>query len=381
MGAVTVAVIGIDHRHIYGQLEGMLSVGCQCAGWWTQGEPDTAAGFIKRFPDIPRVDDYHTLLSDDTIDLILIADIPARRASLAIEAMQSGKDVMTDKPGCTTLAQLTALRETVATTGRIWSIDFSERFEVPAVLKAAQLVAAGEIGEVVQTVGLGPHRLNLPTRPEWFFDEQQYGGILCDIASHQIDQFLFFTGSTSAEIVTSSVGNFAHPEHPGLQDFGDIVLRSTSGHENSFSSHENGFSGHENSFSGHVKTDTAQLGHAQMGSGYIRVDWYTPDALPNWGDGRLTILGTEGYIELRKYVDVAGRDGTDHVYIVNGSRCDYIDASDEPLTYFAALKADVLERTETAMPQSHCFTVMQLALEAQAQATRTGHLVTQPAHP
>lgn len=338
MRALTVAVAGIDHRHIYGQLAGMLSAGCQCAGWWTAGDPATTAGFIKRFPDIPRVDSYTTLTEDPSIDLILIADIPSRRASLAIEAMLAGKDVMTDKPGCTTLAQLTQLRETVAATGRIWSIDFSERFEVPAVQTAASLVAAGEIGQVVQTVGLGPHRLNLPTRPDWFFDEQHYGGILCDIASHQIDQFLYFTGSTDAEIVSSSVGNFAHPEFPGLQDFGDVVLRSP------------------------------------QGNGYIRVDWYTPDALPNWGDGRLTILGTEGYIELRKYVDVAGREGTDHVYIVNATRCDYIDASDVPLTYFEALKNDVLDRTETAMPQSHCFKVMQLALEAQQKAVRTGHL-------
>ena len=338
MDAVTVAVVGIDHRHIYGQLSGMLSVGCTCAGWWTHGEPDTVAGFIKRFPSIPRVNDYRTLFDDPTIELILIADIPARRASLAIEAMHAGKDVMTDKPGCTTFAQLTQLRETVATTGRIWSIDFSERFEVPAVQKAAELVSAGEVGQVVQTVGLGPHRANLHSRPDWFFDEAQYGGILCDIASHQIDQFLFFTGSVNAEVVSSSVGNFANPDYPGLQDFGDITLRSP------------------------------------QGNGYIRVDWYTPDALPNWGDGRLTILGTQGYIELRKYVDVAGRDGTDHVYLVNSTRCEYIDASAVPLQYFAQLNADVLQRTDTAMSQSHCFMVMQLALEAQQRATRTGFL-------
>ncbi|GGB53647.1 oxidoreductase [Roseibium aquae] len=338
MSDLKVAVIGVDHRHIFGQLEGMLKAGATCAGWWTEGEPQPVEGFQTRFPDIPRVRDRRALLDDPEVDLILLADIPARRAERAIEAMRAGKDVMTDKPGCTTKDQLAEIKEVVAQTGRIWSIDFSERFEVPAVAKAAELIADGAIGRVVQTVGLGPHRLNRPLRPQWFFQEDQYGGILTDIASHQIDQFLFFTGSSDASIVSSSVGNFANPDDPGLQDFGEILIRS------------------------------------ENGSGYIRVDWYTPDALPTWGDGRLTILGTDGTIELRKYVDLCGRDGTDHVFLVNGERYEYFDASKEPLTYFDRLASDVRDRTETAMAQSHCFKVMELALEAQEKAERLGNL-------
>ena len=338
MKPLTLGVIGIDHRHIFGQLEKMQALGCTCKGWWTEGTPQPLDGVIERFPDIPRVADRRTLLDDPEIDMILLADVPVHRADRAIEAMRAGKDVMTDKPGCTTLDQLAALRACVADTGRIWSIDFSERFEVPAVTRAAELIAEGSIGQVIQTVGLGPHRLNRATRPDWFFDEAAYGGILTDIASHQVDQFLFFTGSTDAEIVTSSVGNFANPDDPGLQDFGEIMLRS------------------------------------DRGQGYIRVDWYTPDGLPTWGDGRLTILGTEGYIELRKYVDVAGRDGTDHVFLVNGDVCEHIDASDAPLPYFERLIHDVNTRSETAMAQAHCFKVMELALTAQSQAARLGAL-------
>lgn len=339
MRPLKLGVIGIDHRHIFGQLDKMLAIGCTCKGWWTEGEPQPVEGFVERFPDIPRVADRQMLLDDPEIDMILIADVPVNRAARATEAMRAGKDVMTDKPGCTTLEQLDTIKACVAETGRIWSIDFSERFEVPAVTKAAELITQGCIGKVVQTTGLGPHRLNRATRPDWFFDEASYGGILADIASHQVDQFMFFTGAKDAEIVTSSVGNFANPGDTGLQDFGEIMLRS----------------------------DNAQ--------GYIRVDWYTPDGLPTWGDGRLTILGTEGTIELRKYVDVAGRDGTDHVFLVNGDRCEYIDASDAPLPYFEQLVNDVNKRTETAMSQAHCFKVMELALKAQAQAVRLGALM------
>lgn len=333
-----VAVIGIDHRHAYGQLQGMLDAGATCVGWWTEGEPGTVDGFIKRFPGIPRVASRDVLLDNPDIDLVIIADIPAMRAARAIEAMRAGKDVMTDKPGCTTPAQLAKLRDVQRDTGRIWSIDFSERFEVPAVQRAAELVRAGAIGRVIQTVGLGPHRLNAATRPDWFFQRDQYGGILCDIASHQIDQFLYFTDADDAEIVSATVANYANPAHQQLEDFGEVVLRNANGH------------------------------------GYIRVDWYTPDALPTWGDGRLTLLGTEGTIELRKYVDVAGRDGTDHLFLTNKTRCEHIDCSSTPLAYFDALAHDVRHRTETAMPQAHAFTVMELALRAQATATRLGAL-------
>jgi len=335
---ITVGVLGIDHRHAFGMLEGMINAGCTAKAWWTAEPTKTREGFVKRFADVPEVDDKQAILDDPEIDMVLIASIPSDRAELAIAAMEAGKDVMVDKPGCVTFEELDRIKQTVARTGRIWSVDFSERFEVPAVAKAAELIAEGAIGKVVQTIGLGPHRINIPLRDDWFFEREKYGGILADIGSHQIDQFLFFTGSETAEIVSSTVGNYANPDHPGIEDFGEILLRSDNGH------------------------------------GYIRLDWYTPDALPNWGDGRLTILGTEGYIELRKYVDIKGREGTGHLFLVNKTRYDYIDCSKMPVTYFTRLCADIRDRSETAMVQSHALEVTRLALEAEHSAIRRGNL-------
>ncbi|APX12931.1 Gfo/Idh/MocA family protein [Tateyamaria omphalii] len=323
--------LGLDHRHIYGMTENMLAQGARCLGFWTEGDPQPLEGYIKRFPDLHRFDTLDAALAAGA-DLALVSNIPADRAAVAIRAMQAGHDVMTDKPGCTSMDQLNAIKACVAETGRIWSINFSERFEVPCVTLADMLVRDGAIGRVVHTTGLGPHRLNRPTRPDWFFQRKRYGGVLTDIASHQIDQFLHFTGSTDAQVTMAHVANHANGSEPGLQDFGEVALQSD---------------------------------HA---SGYIRVDWYTPDALPNWGDGRLTLLGTEGYIELRKYVDVGGRAGTDHLLLVNGDRCEAMDAREAGLPYFARLAHDIAHRTETAMSQAHCFKVMELALRAQAMA-------------
>ena len=323
------AALGLDHRHIYGMSQGMIDAGAELAAWWTEGDPQPVAGFTRRFPDVPRVTQLDQILNDPAIALVLIACPPDQRADLAIRAMQAGKDVMVDKPGCITLDELRRLRDAVARTGRIWSVNFSERFEVPAVTAATELVRAGAIGTVIHTTGLGPHRLNAHTRPDWFFDAARYGGILTDIASHQIDQFLHFTGQDDAEITLATVGNHANPAHPGFQDFGTLALRA---------------------------------GPAQ---GFIRVDWYTADALPTWGDGRLFICGTEGTIELRKYVDIAGRPGTDHLYLTNRDECRHIDCSGYPLPYFGNLLADIVSRTESACAQSRTFRVCELAIQAQ----------------
>ena len=326
------AAIGIDHRHIFGMAQNLIAEGAEFVGFYTEGTPEPLEGFIKRFPTVPRATSAETFLNDPSIDIILLAGVPCDRAGWAIKSMIAGKDVLSDKPGCTTLEQLNDVRACLAQTDRIWSINFSERFQVPSATRAAELVAEGAIGKVVQTVGMGPHRLNRATRPDWFFDRQSYGGILADIASHQVDQFLFFTGSTDAEVTMANVGNYANPADTGLQDFGEMSLRSDAGH------------------------------------GYIRVDWYTPDALPNWGDGRLTILGTEGYIELRKYVDVGGEEGTDHLILVNGDKCEKMRALDAGVPFFGRFLDDVRNRTETAMTQAHALKVCELALQAQELA-------------
>lgn len=327
------AAVGLDHRHIYDQVTSLIDAGGECVGWWTQDPTaQPVAGFVERFPNVPQALDRRLFLDDPTIHLITCAAIPRDRAAHAVEAMHAGKDFMVDKPGLTTFAQLEEVRRVQGETGRIFSVDFTERFEVRSTTRAAELVQAGAIGRVVHTVGLGPHRLNRHLRPPWFFEKEAYGGILVDIASHQFDQFLYFTGANDARITAARVANVGHPGDPGLQDLGEVM----------------------------IETDGA--------SGYIRVDWYTPDGLSTWGDGRLFLTGTEGSIEVRKYIDVEGRPGKDHLFLVDRKGMRYIDCSDATLPYYENLIADVFERSETAMPQSHCFKVCELALQAAAMA-------------
>ncbi len=334
---VRFAVIGVNHGHIYGQVNAMLKAGAEFVSFFAP-EPDLAAQFSKAYPGVPLARSQEEILDDDSIHLIVSAGIPSDRAPLGIQAMQRGKDYMVDKPGFTTLAQLEEARRVQAATGRIYSVCYSERFFTPSTVKAGELVQAGAIGRVVQTVGLGPHHTRPDTRPAWFFQREHYGGILCDIGSHQVDQFLFFTGSTEAEVVAAQVANYRYPQYPELEDFGEILLRGNGGH------------------------------------GYIRIDWYTPEGLGVWGDGRLFILGTEGYIELRKYVDMAGKPGDEHLFLVDQQGVHYINCADMETPYGRQLVDDIIHRTETAMTQAHCFLASELALQAEAMAARRGNL-------
>ena len=322
------SVININHAHINGMVQAVTRGGGQLVAVYAK-EPDLLAAFTKQFPQAKVAASEKEILEDNTIQLIMSSGIPDERAPLGIRVMQHGKDYLVDKPGITTLEQLAEVRKVQKATKRIYSIMFSERFENRATVKAGELIKAGAIGKVIQTIGLGPHRMTPKSRPEWFFDKKRFGGIITDIGSHQFDQFLFFTGSTKAEVVASQIGNVAHPQYPLFEDFGDVMLRGNGG------------------------------------SGYIRVDWFTPDGLKSWGDGRLTILGTEGYIEVRKNIDITLHDNGNHLYLVNQKETKYIDCNQEPLPFGEALVNDILNRTETAMPQEHCLLATELALKAQ----------------
>ncbi|MEZ4668291.1 MAG: Gfo/Idh/MocA family oxidoreductase [Anaerolineae bacterium] len=332
--SIRFAAIGFAHSHIYGQVDVLRDVGATLVSFWDDSE-ERIATFTAKYPEAVRAPSIESILEDESIQVIVSAAIPVERAPLGIRAMQHGKDFLSDKPGFTTLEQLAETKRVVAETGRKYLVFFSERFHNASTVKAGELVHAGAIGKVVQTVGFGPHRLlGHVKRDDWCFDKQYFGGIINDLASHQMDQFLYFTGSTEAQVVTSQVGNFKFPQFPKIDDFGDVVVRSPGA------------------------------------TGYVRVDWMTPKGLSTWGDVRLFILGTEGYIELRKNADIAGREGPNHLFIVDGEGMRHVDCNDVAYPFGVQFIQDVLNRTETAMTQAHAFLASELALRAELQAAK-----------
>ena len=330
---VRFGVIGLNHAHINDMTALLLEAGAELVAFFA-AEDDLAAAYASRFSSPRRAQSKAEILEDASIQLISSAAVSDERGPLGVTSMRHGKDFMSDKPAFTSLEQLEEARRVQRETGRIYSIDYSERLRNRAMVKASELVAAGAIGRVVQTVGLGPHRLGAHPRPAWFYQRQRYGGIITDIGAHQADHFLHFTASTSCEVVASQIGNLAHPEYPELEDFGDALVRGDGG------------------------------------SGYFRVDWFNPDGLASWGDGRVTILGTAGFIEVRKNIDIAGRPGTGHLFVVDQKSTEYVDCTDVAMPYGSQLLDDVRNRTQTAMPQAHAFLAAELALRCELQAQR-----------
>lgn len=325
------AVININHSHIYGMTNAIKRGGGELVALYVK-EPDLTAAFLKAFPEAKLAKSENEILEDPAIQLVLSSGIPDERAPLGIRVMKHGKDYLSDKPGITSLEQMAEVKKVQKETRRIYSIMYSERFENKATEKASELVKAGAIGPVIQTVNLAPHRIG-KVRPDWFWDKKRYGGILTDIGSHQFDQYLHFTGTTEAQVLLSQVGNVHHPDNPLFEDFGDVMLSGNGG------------------------------------TGYIRVDWFTPDALDTWGDGRLTILGTDGYIEVRKNTDILSPyKGGNQLYLANNKEMLHIDCNDVALPFGPLFVDDVVNRTETAMTQAHCFLATELALKAQKNA-------------
>jgi len=334
-------VCGISHDHIHGMIGAIQRGGGELVSYWG-AEPDKLAVFAKRYPNAKAARTQDEVLHDSSMQLVLSSHIANERAGIGVRAMKAGKDFLADKPGITTLADLALVRKTVAETGRIYAILYSERLEVRAAVHAGEMIRQGAIGKVIQTINIAPHQViqhpgdngGGSQRPAWFWEDVQYGGILCDIGSHQIDQFLFYTGSTQAEVVAAQTANLRHPDHPHFQDFGDMMLKG------------------------------------DKGFGYVRLDWFTPDGLGTWGDGRLFVLGTDGYIELRKYTNVAVSKQGNNLFVVDGKRARFIDCNNGALPFGPQFVADIVGRTHTAQDQTQCLLAAELSIRAQLAAKR-----------
>jgi predicted dehydrogenase len=329
--SVRFAVIGLDHDHINGITATLRRGGGQLAAVYSTNA-EALADFERRNPGVKVASSEDAIIDDPSIQLVASAAIPDLRAPLGIRVMRHGKDYLCDKPAILTLDRLEEVRRTSKETGRIFGIMYSERLATRTAVQAGELVKSGAIGRIIQTINIAPHQLAEEVRPDWFWDPDRCGGILCDIGSHQIDEFLYYTGSTVADVTASQVANVNHRHRPKFHDFGDLML------------------------------------HGNGGVGYVRVDWFTPEGLGTWGDGRVFILGTDGYIEQRKYADIAGRPGGNHLFVVDRKHARYIDCSNVELPFGPQFIADVVNRTHVAQDQEQALLAAELAIRAQKSA-------------
>jgi predicted dehydrogenase len=334
-GEFVFAAVHLDHGHINGMCNGLTEAGATLK-WVYDPDPKKVDAFVAKFPTVKVARSLDEVLADPAVHLVAAAAVTSERGPLGCRVMEAGKDYFSDKAPFTTLEQLAQSRAVVARTGRKHMVYFGERLHNESAMFTTDLLAQGVIGRVVQVTSLAPHRLSAATRPAWFFQREKYGGVLCDIGSHQFEQFLTYSGAADAKVTQSFVGNFANPQYPELEDYGEATLIS----------------------------DTHALN-------YVRVDWYTPDGLGTWGDGRTFILGTKGFIEVRKYIDIARDKVGDHVFLVDDKGEHLFDVAGKVgFRFFGEFILDCLHRTEKAMTQAHAFKAAELSLLAQNAARR-----------
>lgn len=325
----------LDHGHIYGMCNGLLEAGATLK-WVFEPDAAKAKAFVEKYPQAKVAQSLDEILGDPEIKLVAAAAVTSERGPLGCRVMEGGKDYFTDKAPFTTMEQLEQARAVVGHTGRKYMVYYGERLHNESAMYATDLIQQGAIGRVVQVTSLAPHRLSKASRPAWFFERAKFGGILCDIGSHQFEQFLAYTGSTEATVTQSVIANFANQDHPEFEDYGEATLLGNTGAMN-----------------------------------YVRVDWFTPDGLSNWGDGRTFILGTKGFIELRKYLDLARDKTGNHVYIADDKGERHIEVTGKVgYRFFGEFILDCLNRTEKAMTQAHAFKAAELSLRAQNAARR-----------
>lgn len=332
-GEFRFGVIGLDHGHIYAICNGLLEAGAQLINVWDP-DGDKVREFLERYPQARAAESQEEILEDSTLQMVASAIRPSGRCDLGIQVMESGKDYFVDKPGMLTMEEIDRARAACGRTGRKYIVYFGERIHVEGAVRAEQLIGSGAVGRVLQVTILAPHRLNRDIRPGWFFDKRENGGIITDLGSHQIEQFLTFCGAKSARVLHSAVANYENRDKTEFYDFGEGTLLADNG-----------------------------------ATCWFRVDWFTPDGLRAWGDGRVFIMGTEGTIEIRKYIDVGVSEEGDLVIWVdkNGEHREHVTGK-TGFVFFGQLIRDCLDRTETAIGQDHVFEAMRVTVEAQEKA-------------
>lgn len=333
-GEFIFSVIGLDHGHIYAMVNGLVEAGAELKAVYDRN-PDKITEFLSHYPGCAVASNEEEILNDDSLKLVASAIRPDLRAALGLKVMQSGKHYFCDKPGMLNFEDWTKVRDACNSTGLKYMIYFGERIHVEAAVYVQKMIDDGLLGDIVSVNILAPHRLNKPTRPDWFFESDKNGGILTDIGSHQFEQLLSYTHSESAHVDYSQVGNYENQDKPGFNDFGEAVVTTSSG-----------------------------------ASCFVRMDWFTPSGLRAWGDGRVFIVGTKGTVEIRKYVNVGqDDDSADNIYFVDSSGEHHISASGTVgFPFFGDFILDCIDGKDRAMSEAHVLESARIALEAQDMA-------------
>jgi predicted dehydrogenase len=322
-----VAIIGVAHPHVEYVLEELKR--SDRKDYTLLGVQDSDVELAHHYAapfGAPVFAQVNEILAERP-DVAVIAGRYAERGTEAAAALRAGAHIIADKPLCTSLEQLNEVEQAVRVSGRSVTLLLEKR-GYPETLAAHEFIQTGGLGEIVGITSVGPHKLNPNTRPEWFFRRDEYGGIIGDLAVHDLDTALLFAPAQSAQ-----VRGWVRAVAP------------------------NGFA-HYGVAS--VITPTTVIS--------AEVSWLTPQASDVHGDYRMRVVGTRGTLEIfwaRGRVEVVTDDRVAHDLTLPPRRRPAQDALDT-----IAGGAPDPKSTDDALA------VTRLALLAQDSADHAGDLRT-----
>lgn len=333
--SLSIAAIGMAHEHIYGQVRMLVAQGARLVGCY-DADPEPCRKLLAEYPQAKIAQTEEELLNDPAVEVIVTAAVPSERANIGLRALAQGKHVFTDKPGIINQAQLSALKEATRNSGKKYLIYYQMR-RAPLVWEMVRRIRSGDIGKVVQVMSVCPHRCGADARPDWFFDLARSGSILMDIGVHHLDLHLLFTGQARGNLRYARMDCVRFTEYEGFYDYGEALFEYAGGSI----------------------------------TGSFRLDWLSPDGLNAHGDGRFLVLGSEGYLDYRPSVELAGRVGKGHLFVVNQRESLALSPADvAPTTFSADLYQDFVDGGEKSMIQESIFNTAEMLLEAESEALK-----------
>jgi predicted dehydrogenase len=215
------------------------------------------------------------MLADFRPDIVYTGTFYAGNGRLAIQALELGFDVVSEKPLAASREDLLRLSELTKSGERRAIAEFAMRWNT-AFKRVRDLIHDGAIGSVVMIHAQKSYQFGA-SRPDFYKSRKLFGGIIPWVAVHAIDYASWCTGLRYKSVVAIQ-GNRCFPAYPEMEDHSAMLFTMTGGIPCT-----------------------------------ITADFLRPEGAASHGDDRLRVTGSDGVLEIRNSdVYLANRQGEQH---------------------------------------------------------------------
>ena len=219
---MNIAFAGFRHGHIFG-LYDKTEKCAHISGCFEEDDHERKS--IEKSKGICfNYSRYEDILNDESVDAVAIGDYYGKRGKMIIDALKHGKNVICDKPLCTSFEELDEIEKLADKTGLQVFCMLDLRY-MPQIKRAEEIVKGGVLGKVHIVSFTGQHPLDYDNRPKWYFEEGKHGGTINDIAIHGIDLVRYITGEDFSDTNYARCWNAFATEKKDFKDCAQFNIR------------------------------------------------------------------------------------------------------------------------------------------------------------